>query len=110
VGAVIGGCEPLRAAEARRFKLAAETGGGLGLLLHSAGSAGGASFADLRLLLAPSAAGKRGRRVRVEVTRWRWGKAGQSVILEIDDATGHVRVPAELAAAEDRARRTRAAQ
>jgi protein ImuA len=107
VGAVVGWCERLRAAEAQRLRLAAEAGGGLGLILRPLGAARGPSFADLRLRISPSLSTDVMRRVRIEVLRWRGrgcgGKEGQALIVEIDDETGHVRVPAGLAPAAARA-------
>jgi hypothetical protein len=103
VGAVVGWCERLTAAEAQRLKLAAEAGGGLGLILRPKGAAQGPSFADLRLRIAPMVSTEAMRRVCIEVVRWRGGKEGQSLIVEIDDETGDVRVPAGLAPAAARA-------
>jgi len=103
VGAVVGCCDRLTAAEAQRLKLAAEAGGGLGLILRPLGAGRGPSFADLRLRVTPLVSRKVVRRVRIEVVRWRGGKEGQSLVVEIDDETGHVRVPAGLAPAAARA-------
>jgi hypothetical protein len=103
VGAVVGWCDRLTAAEAQRLKLAAEAGGGLGLLLRPKGAAQGPSFADLRLRIAPLVSTEAVRRVCIEVLRWRGGKEGQSLIVEIDDETGHVRVSTGLAPAAARA-------
>ena len=90
-------------ADAGTFKLAAEARGGLGLILRPPGAARGPSFADLRLRIAPYAATAVLRRVRIEVLRWHGGKEGQTLIVEIDDETGSLRVPAELAPAAARA-------
>jgi hypothetical protein len=103
VGAVVGWCDRLTAAEAQRLKLAAEAGGGLGLILRPLGAARGPSFADLRLRVTPVVSAEVVRRVRIEVVRWRGGKEGQSLVGEIDDETGDVRVFAELAPAAARA-------
>jgi hypothetical protein len=103
VGAVLGWCDRLNAAEAQRLKLAAEAGGGLGLILRPLGAARGPSFADLRLRIAPLVSTETARRVQIEVLRWRGGKEGQTLIVEIDDEAGDVRLPAGLAAAAARA-------
>jgi protein ImuA len=103
VGAVVGWCDRLIAAEAQRLKLAAEAGNGLGLILRPLGAARGPSFADLRLRVAPHVWTETARRVHIEVVRWRGGKEGQTLIVEIDDETGDVRVPPGLAAAAARA-------
>jgi protein ImuA len=99
VGAVVGWCDRLIAAEAQRLKLAAEAGGGLGLILRPLGAARGPSFADLRVQVSPLISTEAVRRVRLEVVRWRGGKEGQSLDVEIDDETGLVRVSAGLAPA-----------
>jgi hypothetical protein len=120
VGAVLAVCDQLRGVESQRVKWAAEAGDGLGLLVHlpsppiKGGRKGtdvrGPSFADLRLVVAPFASDDTLRRVRVEAVRWRGGKEGEALMLEIDDETGHVCVPAELASAETRAPARRAAR
>jgi protein ImuA len=99
VGAVIGRCDRLRFADCRRLQLAAEAGGGLGLLLRPEETRGAPSFAALRLGVTPVGPAARARHVRIDVLRCRGTAAGRSVILEIDHETGHVRVPAKVAAA-----------
>jgi protein ImuA len=139
VGAVIGWHQQMRAREFRRLQLSAEAGGGVGFVLRPAGAVSVPSFAVLRLLVSPVASGAGGekgvgillceapsgpfrqkgpdpffppqlRRVRVQVVRCRGGKAGQSLLLEIDDETGHVHSPAEVAAATPGTRTARAAE
>jgi protein ImuA len=106
VGSVLSWHDRLAAPAFRRLQLAAEIGGGLGLLLRPGAARRSPSFAALRLLVAPVAddfhqqgrAGGR-RRMRLDVLRCHGGREGKSLILEIDDATGDVRVPAGLAPA-----------
>jgi hypothetical protein len=120
VGAAVGWFDALGPSECRRLQLAAEKGGGVGLLLRPLAARQAPSFAALRLLVKPweqrgrssfSAAANElrplfsTRRIRVEVVRVHGAKSGQSLILEIDDETGHVRVPAGLAAATAGARK-----
>jgi protein ImuA len=101
VGAVIGGCERLTSAEYRALQLAAQSGGGIGLLLRPASARGVPSFAEIRLLLAPAPSLTRGsifvRHIRVEVLRARGGRAGGTFLLEIDHETGHVHPLSRLA-------------
>ena len=107
VGAVLGGFERLTSPEYRRLQLAAETGGAVGLLVRPASARTMPSFASIRLRVAPCVCGELNRRIQVEVLRRRGGKAGQTFLLEIDHETGHVRVPAAVAAATTVARAPR---
>jgi protein ImuA len=102
VGAALGWFDQLRPSESRHLQLAAETGGGVGFLLRPATAVRTPSFAVLRLLIHPLPARDFPRRVGVEVVRCRgWATttsgATPSLILEIDDETGHVRVPPRVA-------------
>jgi len=75
----------------RRWQLAAETGGALGLLVRSEEARDEPSWAELRLAVAPIASGERvgtGRRLRVELVRARGGCAGASVELELTERAG----------------------
>ena len=90
--------------------LSTNEGGGVGFLLRSA-VINMPSFATVRLLVAPmryAASGNFLRRIQVEVVRFRGSKAGQSLVLEIDDEKGHVRVPASMAVAKSLAPPARA--
>ena len=109
VGAVIGVC-PQRTREFRRLQLAAESGHGVGFLLRPESAQRLPSFAALRLRVAPLASTDVYRRLHVEVVRCREAPEGRSLILEMNDATGDVRVPAGLAAAAAAARPARAAE
>jgi protein ImuA len=119
VGAVIGSFERLNAVEYRSLQLAAEAGGGVGFVVRPAPVRNGTCFAAVRLLVTPLPLSSREERparsescrhIQVEVVRLRGGKAGRTFVLEIDHETGHVRVPAPLAAAKAVARAARAAQ
>ena len=83
----------------QRWKVAAETGGGIGILFRPAKAARTASWADLRWLVEPCPSILTGgRRVRVELLSCRGTcPTGNSVELEICDATGDVRLVPTLA-------------
>jgi hypothetical protein len=111
VGSVIGWYDRLTSSAFRRLQLAAEGGGGVGLLLRPLASRRAPSFAALRLLVTPeTGADTPLRRVRLEALRCRGGRSGQTIIVEIDDATGDVRLAAGLATATTGTRSARAAQ
>lgn len=98
VGAVVARCGNLSVPVARRLQAAAEIGGGLGLVLRSAAALGTPAFATLRLVVQPLESAAEVRRLKIEVTHCRGGAAGQSFFLEVDHASGDVRVPAGVAA------------
>ncbi len=114
VGAVFCQSQRLHPRAVRRLQLAAESSGGLGLLVRPEVARQEPCWAEARLLVRslPTGAMKlaacltKGRRLRVELLRARGAAGGRSVDLEIDDETGVVRLAAELAtaAAERRSR------
>jgi hypothetical protein len=70
----------------RRWQLAAETSGAIGLLVRPQAVRHDPSWADLRLLVEPVAAPRgagRNRRLRITPLRLRGGRAGRSVELEV---------------------------
>jgi hypothetical protein len=76
----------------RRLQIAAEQGGGLGLLIRSQKVRRQPSWADLQLLIETQVVGanqlRRGRRLRIELARCRQGRSGGVVEVEIDEVTG----------------------
>jgi len=116
VGAVFCQSQRLHPRVVRRLQLAAESSGGLGLLVRPEAVRQEPCWAEARLLVRslPTSAMKlvspclteKGRRLRVELLRARGTAGGRSVDLEIDDETGVVRLATELAtaAAERRSR------
>lgn len=105
VRVVVGWCDRLSNAAYRRLQLAAEAGGGVGLLLRPGGCRSEPSWADARLWVEPLPSKSRrervahGRVLRVEAIYCRGRAAGSAVELEIDDETGDVRPAARLGAA-----------
>jgi protein ImuA len=85
----------------RRLQLAAEEGGGLGLLLRTQAAQAEPSWADVRLMVEPLPAAEtsRGRRLRIDLLRCRHGAGGQSIDVEIDDETHTVHLASPVAAA-----------
>ena len=85
----------------QRWKIAAGTGGGIGILFRPARAARNASWADVRWLVQPRpAAVAQGRRVRVELLSCRGEcRAGDSIELDVCDAAGHVRLVSSVAGA-----------
>ena len=75
----------------RRWQLAAEMGGALGLLVRSEEARDEPSWAELRLAVAPLPAGQgvgSGRRLRVELVRARGGRVGTAIELELTEREG----------------------
>jgi protein ImuA len=82
----------------RRWQLAAEVGGGVGLFFRPAQAQREPVWADLRLLVTPLAGGEgEARRVQIEVLYRRGGKGGSTLAWEIDHAAGLVRLVPEVA-------------
>lgn len=83
----------------QRWKIAAETGGGIGMLFRPAQASRLASWADVRWLVQPRPVMTTGkRRVRVELVSCRGEcHVGASVELELCNATGDVRLVSTMA-------------
>jgi protein ImuA len=85
----------------RRWQLAAELGGGVGLFFRPESARRESAWADLRLLVTPLAGGREGgqgetRRVRIDVLYRRGGLGGTAQVWEIDHAQGVVRLVPEV--------------
>lgn len=104
VGAVVARCGNLSVPVARRLQAAAELGGGAGLILRSAAALGTPAFATLRLLVRPVESAADVRQLQLEVVHCRGNAAGLSFVVEVDHETGHVRLPAGVAAPAARPR------
>ncbi|HUQ71117.1 MAG TPA: hypothetical protein VM165_16440 [Planctomycetaceae bacterium] len=82
----------------RRWQLAAEAGGGIGMLFRPPEARRHPSWADLRLSATPLVQRhSTGRTVRIEVLYSRGRLEGQAAVLELHHATGAVRVASQLA-------------
>jgi protein ImuA len=100
VAAVLAWLEKLDGRTFRRLQLAAEEGGGLGLLIRPPPARQEPSWADVRLLVEPLPATSgvsHQRRLRIHLLRCRGGANGRSVDLVIDDETRSVHLAAQLA-------------
>ena len=108
VRAVLGIVDRLDHRASRRLQLAAESGGRPCVLARPAAALSESSWAEVRWWVQPVPRSAHGARVlRVELLRCRGRMEPAEVYLEVDDATGIVRVVAELAAAEASARSPR---
>lgn len=101
IGAVVCDVEKLSPQTCRRLQLAAEIGGGLGILLRPAQARWQPSFAEYRFLVQslppPNTFGAvLSRRWRVELLRARRQFAQRSVIVEFSNEPDRLRVASEL--------------
>jgi protein ImuA len=106
VAAVLAWPEKLDGRAFRRLQLAAEQGGGLGLLIRPQRVEREPSWAEARLLVNPLPApiSAAGRWLRVQVLSCRGGGSGGSVEVEIDDETCTVHLAPRLVHSADRRR------
>jgi hypothetical protein len=92
VAAVLAWPERIDGRTFRRWQLAVEQGGGLGLLLRPAAARADPSWADVRLLVESRSSGPRShkRLLRMIFLRCRGGTDGHTVDVELDDETYRV--------------------
>jgi hypothetical protein len=82
----------------RRWKRAAEVGGGVGLLFRPDQAHREPAWADLRLRVTPLSGGQGDtRRIKVDVLYCRGGLGGSAQVWEIDHAAGDVRLVSDVA-------------
>lgn len=104
IGAVVCNVDKLSSQACRRLQLAAEVGGGLGILLRPAHARRQPSFAEFRFLVQPlpppnPSAVAVSRRWRVELLRARRQFAQRSIVVELSNDSDGLCVAAELASA-----------
>ena len=97
VGAVVAAAQFLSRVEARRLQLAAETGGGVGLLLRPTGKRSANYAATTRWLVAPARGERSVQRWRIQLLHGHGGRVGETVFLECDRETHSVRATTQLA-------------
>src|SRR3954468_12060031 len=100
VGAVVAALKPsqrLTRLEARRLQLAAERGGGVGLLLRPAGKPSAEHAAATRWLVRPAPGERTVQRWEVQLLHGHGGRVGGVVILEHSRETNRVRAAEKLA-------------
>jgi protein ImuA len=97
VAAVLSWPQRLDGRTFRRWQLAVEQGGGLGLLLRPAAARADPSWADTRLLVEPQSNTwpSRARILRIVLLRCRGRTDGRSVNVELDDETYRLHPAAE---------------
>ena len=96
VVAVVAAVPRLTRVEARRLQLAAERGGGVGLLLRPWGTSD-VYAAATRWLVAPAPGDADAQRWQVQLVHGHGGRVGQHVILEVSRETNAVRAVEQLA-------------
>jgi protein ImuA len=100
VAAVVAWPDRLDSHTFRRLQLAAEEGGGMGLLIRPAAARHEPSWAEVRLWVEPRPyASSAGRRLLIEVLRSRGSAGGGSVEVEMDDETHTLHLAPRLAPA-----------
>jgi len=108
VGAVIAAApEKLSRIEARRFQLAAERGGTVGILLRQRGRGESVYAAATRWLIAPHPGERTIQRWSIQLLHGHGGRIGQTVFLEYSRENHSVRAVEKLA---DRPAKTTTAQ
>lgn len=97
VGVCVSTLSQLTSVQARRLQLAAERGGGLGILLRSARAVSRPYAAATRWLIQPAPGERNLQRWRMELVHGHGGRVGGSVLFEVCRETNHVRAISALA-------------
>lgn len=96
VGAVVASCGRLSQVQARRLQLAAERGGGVGILVRPAGAASAIYAAATRWKVTPAPGERAVQRWKVELLHGHGGRIGKSVYLEYCRETHTVHSSSQL--------------
>jgi hypothetical protein len=102
VGVVIAAPQRLTRIEARRFQLAAETGGSVAILLRHTGAGSNIYAAATRWLVAPTPGEPTTQRWKIQLIHGHGGRIGQSVFLEYSRETRKIRAVREVQKLADR--------
>jgi protein ImuA len=97
VGAVIATPQRMSRIEARRFQLAAERGGGVGIFLRQRGRGDSIYAAATRWLIAPHPGERTIQRWTIQLLHGHGGRVGQTVFLEYSRENHSVRAVEKLA-------------
>ena len=97
VAVCVASVERLSRIHARKLQLAAERGGGIGILLRPARAVSWPYAAATRWMVKPASGGRTVQRWSVELIHGHGGRVGQSVLLEWCRETHHVRAIEVLA-------------
>ncbi len=96
VGATVAAVSHLSRIQARRLQLAAESGGGAGILLRPLGPASTNYAAATRWLVTPARGTKTVQRWNVQLIHGHGGQLNKTILLEMSRETNHVRAVAPL--------------
>jgi hypothetical protein len=91
VGATVAGVGRLSQVEARRFQLAAERGGGVGVLMRQWAPGNAPYAAATRWLIEPAAGDEGSQRWQVQLLHGHGGRTGKVLLLEVNRETRAVR-------------------
>ena len=96
VAACIAPVNLLSRVQARRLQLAAERGGGIGILLRPASAMHSSYAAATRWLIRPAQGERNIQRWSIELTHGHGGRVGEVAYMELCRETNHVRAIAEM--------------
>jgi hypothetical protein len=99
LGLAVGWFEQISSTDSRRLQLAAEGGGGVGVLLRPATAQRERSFAAVRLRVVALPSQQGVRRLMVEALHWRAGLSDRRLTVEIHNEAYPVRASASVAPA-----------